>query len=81
MEISQEFKCTWKHLSCTDNDSGECECEDGSICKWKDKVKLYTCLKWFYQKPANENCPCGAKPKETKRRRRRVHDDMWFYLN
>ena len=47
-------------LKCTDNDNGECECEDGSICKWKGK------------QPVNDNCPCGgSKPR---RKRRNIND-------
>lgn len=49
-------------LKCTDNDNGECECEDGSICKWNNGE-------------GNDNCPCG-KP-APRRKRRRVSDDMW----
>jgi hypothetical protein len=49
-------------LKCTDNDNGECECEDGSICKWANKV-------------GNDNCPCGG-PKIKRKRRRVISDDM-----
>ncbi|KAL4442639.1 hypothetical protein ABPG74_007041 [Tetrahymena malaccensis] len=59
MQIAQDFKCTYKMLQCQDNDNGECECEDGSICKW-------------YKKEGNENCPCG-KP-APRRKKRRVQD-------
>ncbi|EGR32555.1 WD40 repeat protein [Ichthyophthirius multifiliis] len=59
MQIAQEFKCTYKMMKCTDNDNGECECEDGSICKWTNKK-------------GDDNCPCG-KP-QPRRRRRRVGD-------
>lgn len=52
------------HLQCTDNLNGECSCEDGSTCRWKDGI-------------GDDNCPCGgAKPK---RRRRRVHDGLWIH--
>ncbi|KAM3130898.1 hypothetical protein pb186bvf_017010 [Paramecium bursaria] len=61
MQLAQDYKCTYMHLQCTDNLNGECSCEDGSLCKWKDGV-------------GDDNCPCGgAKPK---RRRRRVNDGL-----
>ncbi|CAD8090274.1 unnamed protein product [Paramecium sonneborni] len=61
MQLAQDFKCTYMHLQCTDNHNGECSCEDGSTCRWKDGI-------------GDDNCPCGgAKPR---RRRRRVHDGL-----
>ena len=33
-------------MKCTDNNNGECECEDGSICRWTNKQ-------------GDDNCPCG----------------------
>ena len=36
MKFAEDFKCTYNMLKCNDNDNGECECADGSICKWKN---------------------------------------------
>ncbi len=52
-------------LKCTDNDTGECECEDGSICKW-------------WKGDTNDNCPCGGGPRRKKAggKRRGGGEDM-----
>ena len=50
-------------LKCTENDSGECECEDKSICTWKNSV-------------GDDNCPCGAKKSQPRQRRRRINDGL-----
>jgi hypothetical protein len=65
MQKSQDFKCTYKMLKCTDNDTGECECEDGSICKW-------------WKGDTNDNCPCGGGPRRKKAggKRRGGGEDM-----
>lgn len=62
MQLSQEFKCTYKMMKCTNNLDGECECNDGSICKWKDG------------KPANDNCPCDQPAPRRKRRSAKAGD-------
>ena len=46
-------------MQCHNNDSGECECEDGTMCIWKGKEAI------------NDNCPCGGKYKPRTGRRAR----------
>lgn len=59
MQIAENFKCPYKHMQCHNNDSGECECEDGTMCIWKGKEAI------------NDNCPCGGKYKPRTGRRAR----------